>query len=70
MFEGRELDMCYGDCNCFLRAMRNEGMTDTESRTLLNELRDKVDSGELEPEEALASVGLDNRFLMALQEWP
>ena len=62
--------MCYGDCNCFLRAMRNEGMTDTESRTLLNELRDKVDSGELEPEEALASAGLDNRFLMALQEWP
>ena len=50
--------------------MRNEGMTDTESRALLNELRDKVDSGELEPEEALASVGLDNRFLMALQEWP
>ena len=61
--------MCYGDCNCFLRAMRKDGMTDTESRTLLNELRDKVDSGELEPEEALASVGLDNRFLMALQEW-
>ena len=45
-------------------------MTDTESRTLLNELRDKVDSGELEPEEALARAGLDNRFLMALQEWP
>ena len=62
--------MCYGDCNCFLRAMRKEGMTDTESRTLLNELRDKVDSGELEPEEALASAGLDNRFLLALQEWP
>ena len=62
--------MCYGDCNCFLRAMRKEGLTDTESRTLLNELRDKVDSGELEPEEALASAGLDNRFLLALQEWP
>ena len=62
--------MCYGDCNCFLRAMRKDGMTDTESRTLLNELRDKVDSGELEPEEALASAGLDNRFLLALQEWP
>lgn len=62
--------MCYGDCNCFLRAMRNEGLTDTESRVLLDELRDKVDSGELEPEEALASVGLDNRFLMALQDWP
>jgi hypothetical protein len=62
--------MCYGDCNCFLRAMRNEGMTYTEAKVLLNELRDKVASGELEPEEALASVGLDNRFLMALQDWP
>ena len=62
--------MCYGDCNCFLRAMRNEGMTDTESRALLDELRDKVGTGELEPEEALASVGLDSRFLMALQDWP
>ena len=61
--------MCYGDCNCFLRAMRNEGMTDTESRTLLNELRDKVDSGELEPEEALASAGLDNRFLLRTGSW-
>lgn len=50
--------------------MRKEGLTDTESRTLLNELRDKAASGELEPEEALASVGLDNRFLLALQEWP
>ncbi len=68
MFEGRDSEMCYGDCNCFLRRMRKDGMTDTESRTLLNELRDKVDSGELEPEEALASVGLDNRFLLALQE--
>ena len=45
-------------------------MTDTESRALLDELRDKVGSGELEPEEALAGVGLDSRFLMALQEWP
>lgn len=62
--------MCYGDCNCFLRAIRNEGMTTTEANALLNELRDKVDSGELEPEEALESVGLDNRFLMALQDWP
>ncbi len=62
--------MCYGDCNCFLRAMRNEGMTPTEANALLNELRDKVASGELEPEEALAGVGLDSRFLMALQEWP
>ena len=62
--------MCYGDCNCFLRAMRKEGMTSTEATALLNELRDKVASGELEPEEALASVGLDNRFLMALQDWP
>ena len=62
--------MCYGDCNCFLREMRKEGMTSTEAVTLLNELRDKVASGELEPEEALASVGLDNRFLLALQEWP
>ena len=62
--------MCYGDCNCFLRAMRKEGMTPTEATTLLNELRDKVDSGELEPEEALASVGLDSKFLLALQEWP
>jgi hypothetical protein len=62
--------MCYGDCNCFLRAMRNEGMTPTEANALLNELKDKVASGELEPEEALASVGLDNRFLMALQDWP
>lgn len=62
--------MCYGDCNCFLRAMRKEGMTSTEAVTLLNELRDKVGSGEMESEEALASVGLDNRFLMALQYWP
>lgn len=62
--------MCYGDCGCFLRAMRKEGMTPTEAAVLLDELRDKVASGELEPEEALASVGLDSRFLMALQEWP
>ena len=62
--------MCYGDCNCFLRAMRNEGMTSTEATALLNELRDKVGTGKLEPEEALASVGLDSRFLLALQEWP
>lgn len=45
-------------------------MTPTEASVLLDELRDKVASGELEPEEALASVGLDIRFLMALQEWP
>jgi DNA-binding GntR family transcriptional regulator len=50
--------------------MRKDGMTYTEAKVLLNELRDKVVSGELEPEEALASVGLDNRFLMALQDWP
>lgn len=50
--------------------MRNEGMTSTEATALLNELRDKVASGELAPEEALASVGLDNRFLLALQDWP
>lgn len=62
--------MCYGDCNCFLRAMRKEGMTPTEATALLNELRDRVSSGELEHEEALESVGLDNRFLMALQDWP
>ena len=62
--------MCYGDCNCFIREMRKDGMTHTEATALLNELRDKVGSGELEPEEALASVGLDSRFLMALQDWP
>ena len=62
--------MCYGDCGCFLRRMRKEGLTPTEANALLNELRDKVGSGELEPEEALASAGLDNGFLMALQEWP
>lgn len=62
--------MCYGDCGCFLRAMRKDGLTPTEATALLDELRDKVASGELEPEEALASVGLDSRFLMALQEWP
>ena len=45
-------------------------MTDTEANALLNELRDKVGSSELEPEEALASVGLDSGFLMALQDWP
>ena len=50
--------------------MRKEGMTSTEATALLNELRDKVGTGKLEPEEALASVGLDNRFLLALQEWP
>ena len=63
-----ETEMCYGDCNCFMREMKKDGMTYTEAKVLLNELRDKVASGELEPEEALASAGLDSRFLMALQE--
>ena len=60
--------MCYGDCNCFIREMKKDGMTYTEAKVLLNELRGKVASGELESEEALASAGLDSRFLMALQE--
>ena len=58
--------MCYGDCDCAIYLLKKDGLTDTEARATLEELKDKVGSGELEPDEALASAGLDSRFLMAI----
>jgi hypothetical protein len=46
------------------------GLTETEAKATLNMARDKVKTGELEPWEALAEMGLDDRFMLALDEWP
>lgn len=63
--------MCYGDYSCAIRRLKvMHGLTDTEAKAALNMARDKVARGELEPWEALQELGLDDRFKLALDEWP
>jgi hypothetical protein len=63
--------MCYGDCSCAIKRLKTlHGLTETEAKATLNMARDKVKTGELEPWEALAEMGLDDRFMLALDEWP
>lgn len=63
--------MCFGDCSCAIRRLKTmHGLTETEAKVALQEARDKVTSGELEPWEALNEIGLDDRFRLALDEWP
>lgn len=63
--------MCYGDCNCAIRRLKTlHRLTETEAKACLNMARDKVQTGELEPWEALQELGLDDRFKLALDEWP
>ena len=60
--------MCYGDAGSAVRELKKQGLTQTEAAATLDEIRDRVASGELEPFEALQSIGLNACFLMALQE--
>ena len=63
--------MCYGDCSCAIRRLKTmHGLTETEAKASLDMARDKVASGELESWEALQELGLDDRFKLALDEWP
>lgn len=63
--------MCFGDCNCAIRRLKTmHGLTETEAKAALNMARDKVHGGELEAWEALSEIGLDDRFKLALDEWP
>ena len=63
--------MCFGDCSCAIRRLKTlYKLTETEAKATLQEARDKVASGELETWEALSEIGLDDRFKLALQEWP
>lgn len=60
--------MCYGDAGSAVRELKKQGLTQTEATACLDEVRDKVAVGELEPVEALEAIGLDDDFLMALQD--
>lgn len=63
--------MCYGDCSCAIRRLKTiHGLTEAEAKASLDTARDKVQTGELEPWEALQELGLDDRFKLALDEWP
>jgi len=46
------------------------GLTETDAKAALDMARDKVQTGELESWEALQELGLDDRFKLALDEWP
>lgn len=63
--------MCHGDCSCAIRRLKTmHGLTETDAKAALDMARDKVQTGELESWEALQELGLDDRFKLALDEWP
>lgn len=64
--------MCHGDRNSAIRHLvKEEGLTVIEANASLDELLGFLECGYYStPEEALAAIGLDSSYRLALQEWP